>query len=266
MEAGIERESLIEEYRALLQAEPSRRALQRSLILLQRVASIKIEPWEGMQKALRSLQDEEESLTAAQQQFREDVIEFMQRELADRAARRNLAREQLRLSQLAYEVAVAVDVALDFVEGMEPSLPRWREAFLVDIALVVFHQAYFGLLEDDLDPKMRNLLLASFMRFSNRLTPADQSRVRALTCDALEQHELAEGYFLEALARSSSDAHEFMTLLQTAWSHMIQHGRFWGAMRVLVRYAKKIPDRHLAEYRELAVTTLDLLRASGRAA
>jgi hypothetical protein len=112
------------------------------------------------------------------------------------------------------------------------------------------------------DRDLRELLEAHAMSLADRLPGPDRARVCALVLEAGGQDTMADSFRDDALKLTSPDSHEYMTLLQSAWSALIERKRFQQAVLLLDREAPRVPEEHIEEFEELVLETTRSRRAA----
>lgn len=178
--------------------------------------------------------------------------------------RENPRRTDGRLRQRVLDTSVALTVVPALAAAVQAEFSAERHSLLLDSCMVLFHQAYFALLPelsgaDSRDE--RNLLLEAFRRFVDFIPPTgDQSSLLALFHDAVGDYARAAECYLQALRTTPADADEFMTLLQTGWSFLIEHERYSDALDLLLENYPRVSRRDLDEMHELIARTFELQR------
>ena len=138
---------------------------------------------------------------------------------------------------------------------------------LVDSLLVLFHQAYFALLPNlgNNWPLEKKALQDSFRLFGESLSNLTQKyRILALYYKSIGDSRLALKNFQMALHSTHSDADDFLTIVQTYWSFLIDEKEFKGALLLLLDVYPRIVREDLDEMRELFMLTFDLMDKSPR--
>jgi hypothetical protein len=250
--------SLIERYRTLLKREASPRALDESLALIQDIARSNLDMPQDSKtpQPHRDVHVPEGSLEVIEPRLRQVRLERKLR----------LGEEQKRT---IYRIIAALTLP-SFFQTVDRSLPRKRASLLLDATQVLFHQSYFVLVADpgNLPGGARKVLLEVFLRYADQLpSPADSFRIVAMVNDAMGQRESAEYFRRRSLRETPSSAHEYLTVLQSAWSEYIDDKRFGLAMLLLLEEISNdrvLPD-NFDEFLELAGLTLELWRDSRRA-
>jgi len=242
--------SLTDRYRAILKEEASRKALYDVLALFQEIAGVNLEMPDDVNG-----QDEESSrrLLGEALELAEPSLGTIRRE---RRSRRFTEDDKRTIYQ-----AIAALTLPRIYQTLDLPLSRQRASLLLDAAQVVFHQAYFVWAADsaELPKHFRDALLGSFLRFAHQLSSsADSFRTVALVIEAYGNPELADYFSRRALSATSADAHEYLTVLQSAWGRYIDTGRFGLAMLLLCDELPRVLPANFAEFRELAEQTLEM--------
>ena len=136
------------------------------------------------------------------------------------------------------------------------AIPDGQYGFLLDVLLLVFHQAYFGLLPDA--GQARERLLAAFAGFAATIPrPADQYHVRGLV--ALERGLASEAAdaFRAAIASTHSDEHDFITRVQLSWSLLMERCLWSEAFTCLLDVYPRVARADLDELRSLLTRTFN---------
>jgi hypothetical protein len=111
--------------------------------------------------------------------------------------------------------------------------------------------------------KERRLLFKAFLEFSADLADdSDRERVRALVYEALGEPILAADHYRRAVLATSPDRHEFMSLLQMAWSQAVEQDHFREALTILLESAPRVRAEDYAELKELVLETIEMRRAA----
>ena len=141
-----------------------------------------------------------------------------------------------------------------------------RYSLLLDAELLLFHQVYFGLVSGkaSLPALIRGKLLSAFLGLAEHIpSQAQFFRIWALTCEVLDDDDLADQFYREAIKATPAEEHEFMSVLQSGWSYLIERARFQSALQLLKDQEKRIRDADRQEFYELVRTTSDLEHAHG---
>lgn len=249
----------ISQYRKLLVAESSLKGILEALSLVQSILGGTINA-HGTElsvslKGKRSAASLKGLLTEVAQTLDLTVLTTKRR----RATYGNLKEQEITLS-----TALLLSLAPTVATSMKPPLPEARFSLLLDACLVLFYQAYFGFLPRIFDgwDVERKTLLTSFQLLAEKLPrAADRFHVLALTYDALGDALRADEYFREVVAATPSDAHDFMTCLQSAWSYLMELERFNEAFEFLVETMPRVTLADQDEFRELLRQTFSLAHA-----
>jgi hypothetical protein len=138
-------------------------------------------------------------------------------------------------------------------------------SFVLDACVLLFHQAYFALLPTLSTPTWKGerlLLLEAFRRFARHCPrPSDAFGVLALYYDALGESDVAARHYVDAVAATHSDSHEFMSVVQTAWTFCIERNRHREALDVLLSVNSRVNRNDISELHEMVTLTFDLMRS-----
>ncbi len=257
------RSQLVSRYKRLLVAEVSEDALREAVALSMAIIGGHGFPVPDVDRQLAEIERDEGLDAHERRHLAEDILEFMRNEREAQKVTRQARRVALARRRLLTEAAYCM------------SLPAWLEtraqhpaatnrALLLDTAALVFHQAYFGAWLDlgRGDEDLRRLLADHAMVLATRLPAADRARMCALVLEAAGQDVMADTFRDEALRLTSPDSHEYMTLLQSAWSALIERRRFPQAVLLLDREAPRVPEEHVDEFEELVLETTRSRRAA----
>ncbi|MGH7134172.1 MAG: hypothetical protein ACREHD_00445 [Pirellulales bacterium] len=175
-----------------------------------------------------------------------------------------LSREHRQRRSLVVEAAVAL-TAVPVIASLTSFSGR-RYSLLMDSCLLLAHHAYFALLPklDDaaLQPE-RAMLLSAFRQFAESSgEPADRFALLALYFDATDEPQKASGARRAALAATPADAHDFMTVLQSCWSGLVERSMLDEALEVLLDNYPRVSRRDLDEVGQLIRQTFRHGRAA----
>lgn len=248
----------ISKYRKLLVAEESLSTLDETLSLVQSLLGGNIEP-QGSELAI--VLRGKESVPGLNGWLGEVARELDLTGLARGAkARKGSARNRQREARVLH-CAVHLSLVPMVVARIEPSPSEARMSLLLDACLLLFHQTYFALLPELRDgwETERHSLLISFELFAERQSrAADRFNVLALTYDALGNATKAAECYRELVAATSSDSHDFMTCLQSAWSYLVEHDRTSEAFEFLIDTMPRVTLADQEEFRTLLKQTFSL--------
>lgn len=132
------------------------------------------------------------------------------------------------------------------VDALSARMPHEQYSFLMDVLLLVFHQAYFTVLPAA--GRRRAELLSSFDQFA-ALVPNAADRFQITGFVLLEKGNIdaAVHSFRAALAATHSDQHDFLTRLQLLWMTLMEHQRWSDAFRCLLDVYPRVPRTDLEE-------------------
>ena len=256
------RKALVARYRAVLREGPSDDALRESISLAQDVAGLRFD-LAHIESEIRTLDHEEALERRLQSELSEDVLEFARSRYAEIAASRTQRRAALERRRLLEETSATM-ILPSYVRAHGIDLADADASLLVDAELVVFHQAYFGYIVEPSraqEPERKRLVEAS-IHLSEHVPPADRARMRAMIFDAQGEHRIADSFYREALALTTPQSHEFMTVLQSAWSSLVEQQRFADALLLLQSQVARIPASAIGEFEEILLMTTRLQRAA----
>ena len=249
----------VAEYRRLVVSDVSQAALDSSIALIERIARLTINLPE-IERTVAESAHEETLEEENRRVLSETLKEYMRSSFEDAHLHRRIKRDLLRIQKRILRVVVAVSVP-QFLSGIQTELSNAEHSLILDTALIVFHQAYFGLLPEipNALSNEKQLLLNSFLEFSKGIPRiSDRERIRALVHLFKDDWVLASHYFRQALKATPPDEHEFMTILQTVWSHAIEKHKFNEASSILMENAHRVGTQDMKELEEMLLETLSL--------
>jgi hypothetical protein len=165
-------------------------------------------------------------------------------------------RASATMSARVSHVSWALDKVAAEARRRADEIGDGQYALLFDSLLLVFHHAYFAVLEGA-GPR-RSSLLASFDRFAAHMPrAADQNQIRGLVALARDDAEGAATAFRAALAATHSDEHDFITRLQLLWSLLMEHRRYRDAFACLLDVYPRVARADLDEVRGMLTSTFD---------
>jgi hypothetical protein len=251
--------TLVEKYRKLLVEEESISGLDRSIALVESVVGLQVR-WENGRFRGRRVSTDPSPIPDGLLANPEDLA-FP--ELLRASARKRRKEEDAGSQARAVRTAFLLTALPPLAEADE-SYPADRYSLFFDSCLVLFHQAYFALLPQLHGRRWeheRQALLESFRRFAEHLPHAsDRYNVLALYHDACQDHDRAGQFFRETLRATHSDAHEFMTTLQTYWGYLIEHQLLQEAFELLLDTYPRVARQDLEEVHGLMASTFELQR------
>ena len=138
-----------------------------------------------------------------------------------------------------------------------------KYSLLLDTGLILFHQTYFALLPAlNVNEPEKKLLLSAFKEFAHQVPgDADRYDLLGLYYEAIEDYVAATGCHKNVLRLTHSEAHEFMTVVQTFWSFLVEQQKFREALDVLLETYPRVLRRDLEEFNELILMTFELQTA-----
>jgi hypothetical protein len=162
-------------------------------------------------------------------------------------------REHRRLRALVVDAATALTVAPAI--GSLANLSSRRYSLLMDSCLLLAHHAYFALLPKLDGPRHaqeRAFLLSAFHQFADSSSePADRFALLALYFDAVDKPQQASESRRAALAATPADAHDFLTVLQSSWTNLVERGMLDDALDLLLESYPRVSRRDLDEVGDL---------------
>jgi hypothetical protein len=250
-------QTLIDDYRRLVVAEPSVSHLRESLALFERVAQVTIGA-RGDCPVLSVAGDSTMLTSSTAAKFDEYLAEFLGHAGNNGVFPKRRKAELVQSQDLAYRAIVAL-ILPGFLERVSDAMDGARFSLLLDVGMCVFHQAYFELVPE-MDPQMReerSRILDAFLQFSRTLaSDADRYVLIALVADARACTEEAGVFYEHAVEAADPSSHDFLSILQSAWGHHVEHGRFADAMLLLMQNAGRIPKKSYDEFQEMVTMTV----------
>jgi hypothetical protein len=162
-------------------------------------------------------------------------------------------REHRRLRAIVVDVATALTVVPTI--GSSANFSSARCSLLIDSCLLLAHHAYFALLpklDDQRYAADRMFLLSAFHDFADSSSePADRFAMLALYFDAVDKPQQASESRRAALAATAADAHDFLTVLQSFWTSLVERGMLNDALELLLQTYPRVARRDLDEVGEL---------------
>ena len=254
---------LVHQYHRLLKGEETIENFDASLRLVEDLVGARIK-WQHEELELKRLEDEQQNFDRFFARLSEAVQQFQTREVAEAAERRRRTKARIQQQARAVKGAFALTIFPDLVEQLPTPFTSAHVSFVLDACVLLFHQAYFALL-----PTLsastwkieRLLLLDAFRRFARHCPrPSDTFGVLALYYDAIGEEDVAARHYAEAVAATHSDSHEFMSVLQTAWSFCLERHRYREALDVLLNVNSRVARSDIFELHEMVTLTFDLMR------
>lgn len=252
--------ALVQTYRDLLVADESIDSVEQSLHLVERIvdARIKYEPGEFELAQLHTAQKRQ---TERYAQLSESIQEYEYPELQRATERRRKSATRTARQSLIMRTAFCLGVLPSIVQD---TLEDDRYSLFVDSCLVVFHHAYFALLPELRGrawERERDALLTSFRLLAESATRAsDRYYIQAMYFDAMGDGRRAAQNYRQSVLATSSDAHEFMTTLQSCWGFLVERRFLGSAIDLLLENYARVPRQDLDEMKELILATFQLQR------
>jgi tetratricopeptide (TPR) repeat protein len=250
------KDDLVEEYQRLLIANESLGSLKRAIDLVRLGLNDILQPAADKSLAERLRDGSTVAGKPLAKLIDEPLLDQLRMAGLDRKSSR---RTQPRLRMLAAEASVSLAIVPAIQSITEAGLTDARCSLLLDCCVLLAHHAYFALLPRLRDAETRperGGVLAALHHFANSLyDTTDRFSLLALYFDAMGQEERAMEARRAALAATPSDAHEFMTTLQSAWSSLIEQGLARDALELLLETYPRVPRRDLDELSDLIRAT-----------
>jgi hypothetical protein len=255
-------DALTAKYRKLLVAEESLSNLDQCLSLVESALGANIEVQSGQivvkLAGKQSIAGAEESLAA--------IPRFINLAGLNSAAegRRKTARNREREARVLRSV-LDLSVVPVLAWKVEPELSEAQYSLVKDSCLLLFHQVYFALLPEFGEgwEVERESVLRSFSLLAGiSLRAADRFHVLALEYDARNNVERAAKLYRAVVEATPSDAHDFMSCLQSAWSYLIEHERTEEAFNLLVDNMPRVTLADQDEFRTLLKQTFSLAQST----
>ena len=252
---------LAREYRTLLTDDASEEGVDRVLSLLERLTGIELHVRDAelrLQKLNNKRSAQKRFPTGLHEALRSlDLPEFVRS-----VGRRRRRPERVRTQERVLRATAALGVLPDLMESQEDSLSEESFSLFLDSCLLLFHNVYFALL-----PRLpgrtwaneRSSLLQASRKFALHIQePADRFRVMALTLQEAGNADEAALFYRRAVDATHTDSHEFMSVLQLCWTHLVECAQYRQALELLVDAYQRVPRKDLEEMKDLILTTHDL--------
>lgn len=242
--------NIIDEYHELLDSDASIEKVDRTLTLVEKMLAVQ---WNEEQLSFQICPLNGKEIT--QQQFDNDFKQSLLFYTLKYPELRQLKKV------MSNQRVLKVFWTLVFFPQRHDWFPlKSKYSLFLDICLVLFHQAYFALLPElNADKPEKKLLLSAFKEFANQVpSDADRYDLLGLYYEAIGDNIAAAGCHKNVLRLTHSEAHEFMTVLQTFWSFLVEQQKFREALDVLLETYPRVLRRDLEEFNELILTTFEL--------
>lgn len=250
--------NIIKEYHDLLDSDASLENLDRTVVLIEYILGVQWSKQLSLQIAASGLMAEMEEVALFQEQLDNDFKQYFHFYVKYP----ELGQVQEITSHHAHRVLKVFWTLVFFPQLMErDGFPlKSSYALFLDTCLVLFHQAYFALLPElKTDTPEKKLLLCAFKDFANQLPrETDRYDLLGLYYEAIEDYGQVADCQKKVLRLTHSDAHEFMTVLQTFWSFLVEQEKFREALGVLLETYPRVLRRDLEEFNELILMTFEL--------
>jgi tetratricopeptide (TPR) repeat protein len=255
---------LVRQYHRLLKGDETIENFDASLRLVEDLVGARIR-WQREELELKRLEDEQRNFDQFFARLNEAAQQFQIRKVAEAAEGRRRTKARIQQQARVVKGAFALSTFPDLIEQLPTPFTSDRVSFVLDACVLLFHQAYFALL-----PALnasgwnaeRLLLLEAFRGFAHHCPrPSDAFGVLALYYDALGESDVAARHYADAVAATHSDSHEFMSVLQTAWTFCIERHRYREALDVLLGVNSRVSRSDMSELHEMVTLTFDLMRS-----
>jgi hypothetical protein len=252
--------NIIDEYHNLLDSDASLESVDRTITLIEKILGVQWTEQLSPQICRTEWQDKEVALF--QQQLDNDFKQYFHF-YAMKCV--ELGQVQKIASIQARRVLKFFLTLVFFPQLMEHNgFPlKSNHSLFFDACLVLVHHAYFALLPAlNVDAPEKKLLLFAVKEFANFMSrESDRLDLLGLYYEAIEDDEQAANCHKKVLRLTNSEAHEFMTVLQTFWSFLVEHQRFSEALKMLLETYPRVLRRDLEEFNELILMTFELQAA-----
>jgi len=242
--------NIIDEYHELLDSDASIKKVDRTITLIEKMLAIR---WT---EQLSLCHTEEEITLQLDNDFKES-FHFYSMKYPE------IGQMMKVMSNQTQRVLKVFWILVFFPPLMEHDWfpQKSKYSFFLDTCLVLFHHTYFALLPKADKPE-KNLLLKAFKEFANHVPrDADRYDLLGLYYEAIEDYAQATDCHKNVLRLTHSEAHEFMTVLQTFWSFLVEQQKFRDALCVLLETYPRVLRRDLEEFNELILMTFELQTA-----
>jgi tetratricopeptide (TPR) repeat protein len=255
--------NIIDEYHELLDSDVSIEKVDRTLTLIENILAVQ---WTEEQCSFQICQTKwpKEEMTLFQQRLEND---FEQSLLfyAMKYPELQQLKKVMPKSKQTQRVLKVFWTLVFFPQLIEHDwFPlKSKYSLLLDTGLILFHQAYFALLPAlNANKPEKKLLLSAFQEFAHQVpSDADRYDLLGLYYEAIEDEVAATECHKNVLRLTHSEAHEFMTVVQTFWSFLVEQQKFREALDVLLETYPRVLRRDLEEFNELILMTFELQTA-----
>lgn len=250
--------NIIDEYHELLDSDASIEKVDRTLTLVEKILAVQ---WTE-QLSFKICPTEWQNITLFQQRldndFEQSWLFYIMKHPELRQLKKVMSNQTRRVLKVFWTLVF-------FPQLMEHDwFPlKSKYSLFLDTCLVLFHQAYFALLPElNAGKPDKKLLLSAFKEFANQVqSDADRYDLLGLYYEAIGDYTAAAGCHKNVLRLTHSEAHEFITVLQTFWSFLVEQQKFREALDVLLETYPRVLRRDLEEFNELILTTFELQTA-----
>jgi tetratricopeptide (TPR) repeat protein len=252
--------NIIDEYHALLDSDASLEKVDRTITLVEKILAVE---WtEQLSLQICSTEWQKDEMSLFQQRLDND---FKQSLLFYAMKYPELQQQKEVISNQTQRVLKVFWTLVFFPQLMEHDwFPlKSKYSLFLDTCLVLFHQAYFALLPAlNADKPEKKLLLSAFKEFANHVPrDADRYDLLGLYYEGIEDYVQAADCHKKVLGLTPSEAHEFMTVLQTFCSFLVEQKKFREALCVLLETYPRVLRRDLEEFNDLILMTFELQTA-----
>jgi hypothetical protein len=255
---------LVQQYHRLLTDEETIENFDTSIRLVEDLVGARIE-WQHKKLALQRLHlEHEQDFDQFFARLGDAVQQFQTHEIAEAVEGRRCIEAHIEQQARVVKAAFAMSMFPGLIEQHARLFTSGRGSLVLDACMLLFHQAYFALMPTLNAPRWkaeRLLLLEAFRRLAHHTSHcSDALGVLALYYDALDKEDIAVLYYLDAISATNSDSHEFMSVLQAAWTFCIERHRYREALEVLLGVNSRVVRSDVLELHEMGMLTFDLLR------
>jgi hypothetical protein len=241
----------IKEYRSLLTAEESIPSLERSIALVQKLLGGAFTVANGVIQFVPGKRHSGNGASAFKRPANSLGPLF-----SSTAEMRPKSKADLRSQKVLLDSSLILFTGPGFTE--QQNLSEKTYSFQMDSYHLVFRHACFGLLPELPDgwTNERELLLAACQHFAeSQHRASDRFHYLGACAEARGDLSAAGDFYVEEVAATPPDAHEFMTSLQIAWGCLLDQGRTWDALAFLKENSGRITRPNWDEFMELFIDT-----------
>jgi hypothetical protein len=256
---------LVQQYHRLLTEDETIENFDTSIRLVEDLVGARIE-WQHEKLALQCLRlERQQNFDPFFARLGDAVQQFQTDDVAEAIEGRRGTEAHIEQQTRVMKAAFAMSIFPGLVEQHARLFTNGRGSFVLDACMLLFHQAYFALMPMLNVPcwtAERLLLLGAFRRLAHHSSHCSEALgVLALYYDALDKEDIAVLYYQDAISVTNSDSHEFMSVLQAAWTFCIERHRYREALEVLLSVNTRVVRSDIIELREMSLLTFDLMRS-----